>query len=227
MAFRKKANSILKHYPDILVVQECEQLEKIDFSTFLRQPSDKFWHGTNPNKGVGVFCFSGYKLKLYDWHNTDIRTFLPFSISKDGEAFNLYAVWAYNLLESKDRYVGQVWKAVNQYREYLPQIPSIIVGDFNSNTIWDGKKKKYNHTSVVKELERLGIHSLYHLHHGETHGKETQPTLFLQKKQHKPYHIDYCFASNYFSEKLQSVSVGIYGDWISLSDHMPIIIDIM
>jgi exodeoxyribonuclease III len=225
MAFRKKANSILLHRPDILIIQECESLEKIDFSTFSIQPSDKFWYGRNPHKGVGVFCFSDYRLELKDYHNTEIRTFLPFVITKGEVSFNFYAVWAFNALQSGFKYIGQVWKAINHYQEYLRNTQSIIVGDFNSNSIWDGKKMKYNHSSVVKDLELLGLYSLYHLHYDEVQGHETKPTLFLQRNRNKSYHIDYCFASSHFCENLNSVQIGEYEEWISFSDHMPMIID--
>lgn len=225
MAFRKKANSILLHKPDILIVQECESLEKIDFTTFSEQPSDKFWYGNNPHKGVGIFCFSDYKLELKGYHNAEIRTFLPFVVTNGKVTFDLYAVWAFNASQPEFKYIGQVWKAINHYQEYLRDTKSIIVGDFNSNSIWDGKKRKYNHSSVVKDLELLGIRSLYHLHYGEAQGFEKRPTLFLQRKQQKPYHIDYCFASSQFCENLYSVQIGKFEEWISLSDHMPMIID--
>jgi hypothetical protein len=34
------------------------------------------------------------------------------------------------------RYIGRVWQAINRY-ESLLNGPSLIVGDFNWNTIWD------------------------------------------------------------------------------------------
>ena len=37
------------------------------------------------------------------------------------------------------------------------------------------------------------IISLYHTIKSEDHGEEKDPTLYLLKKQTKPYHLDYCF----------------------------------
>jgi hypothetical protein len=51
--------------------------------------------------------------------------------------FNLIAVWAMN--DTKDvrtRYVGQVYSAINRYADLL-NMPTIIIGDFNWNAIWD------------------------------------------------------------------------------------------
>ncbi|HUM45651.1 MAG TPA: hypothetical protein PLD84_01910, partial [Chitinophagales bacterium] len=64
MAFRKKAVRILEHTPDILVVPECEHPDKLLLKEFPVAPSDYFWFGNNKHKGLGVFAFSGYRLKL-------------------------------------------------------------------------------------------------------------------------------------------------------------------
>ena len=37
-------------------------------------------------------------------------------------------------------YIGQVWGAINYYKTIL-QENSILMGDFNSNRIWDGKER--------------------------------------------------------------------------------------
>ena len=225
MAFRKKANAILAEKPDILIVQECENFEKIKFESFLIQPTDKLWYGFNPHKGIGIFTFNGYRLKLNDWHNPEIRTFLPISIAKNEEEFLLYVVWAFNPLEPEFKYIGQVWKAVNYYKHFLSHFPSIIVGDFNSNTIWDRRKSSYDHSSVVQFLQDLKIHSVYHYYHKQVQGREIHPTLYLYRQQTRPYHIDYCFASQKFADAVSGCRIGAYAEWIKLSDHMPLIID--
>lgn len=37
------------------------------------------------------------------------------------------------------RYIAQVWLAINYYNDLLDK-PSILIGDFNSNKIWDKKR---------------------------------------------------------------------------------------
>jgi exonuclease III len=54
-AFRKKADQILPHRPDILVIQECEHPDKLVFHPTTQQPNDLIWFGDNLHKGLGVF----------------------------------------------------------------------------------------------------------------------------------------------------------------------------
>jgi endonuclease/exonuclease/phosphatase family metal-dependent hydrolase len=123
----------------------------------------------------------------------------------------------------KARYIGQIWSAINHYATLLGN-PAILVGDFNSNKIWDHKDRVGNHSDVVRKLADNNIHSIYHHHLGLEHGKENHPTFFLQRNQKKSYHIDYCFASANIIDKVQKVEVGTYENWSVHSDHSPLAI---
>ena len=101
----------------------------------------------------------------------------------------------------------------------------VLIGDFNSNTIWDKPKREGNHSTVVKHLKDLDIHSCYHQHFKKEQGKEKHHTLFMYRNKEKGYHIDYCFASKFFSDRLKSVVVGKHKDWNTYSDHTPLIVD--
>ena len=48
----------------------------------------------------------------------------------------------------------------------------------------------------------------------------THPTLYMYRKKDKPYHIDYCFVSADLAEKLESVEIGAYDQWVQYSDHV-------
>ena len=100
-----------------------------------------------------------------------------------------------------------------------------MTGDFNSNKIWDRKQREGNHSNVVDRLADRNIYSLYHKHFIQEQGKELHPTFYLQRNRNKPYHIDYCFASTDFHDKLQNIEIGTYENWISLSDHSPLILN--
>ena len=224
MAFRKKAALILAHKPDILVVPECEHPGNLKFGTDMPTPTDVLWYGANRHKGLGVFSYSNYKFKLLDVHKPRYKTILPIAVTGGEHDFTLFAVWANNPQDKKNQYVGQVWKAINHYRALLAGSSVILTGDFNSNTIWDKPRRKGNHTTVVNYLAKRGIHSTYHQHFNQVQGREEHPTFFLYKHQDKPYHLDYCFASNDLMGKLQSVEVGAYHDWKQHSDHKPVIV---
>ncbi len=98
------------------------------------------------------------------------------------------------------------------------------MGDFNSNTIWDRPRRIGNHSAVVERLAEKDIYSIYHKHLKQEQGKENHPTFFLQKNKNKPYHLDYCFASTGIFDKLKKLEIGTFENWITCSDHVPLII---
>ena len=222
MAFRKKADLILAHHPDILIVPECEHPDKLKFGKETPIPSDIFWYGTNTNKGLGVFSYSKYRFKLLESHNPELKNILPLSVSGGKFDFTLFAIWANNPQDRDGQYITQVWKAIHYYDSLLLDSKTILIGDFNSNTIWDKPKREGNHSTVVEKLAQKSIFSTYHKFFGQTQGKEEHPTLFMYRHQDKPYHIDYCFASVDFIERLTNVEIGLYDDWKHCSDHKPL-----
>lgn len=224
-AFRKKADAILLQRPDILVVQECEHPDKLKFSLTTQIPNDIYWHSDSGKKGIGIFSYSNYKFELLPEFNPIFRYILPFRVTGNGQTFTLLAVWAMNNKENREaRYIGQVWLAINYYKELLSN-SIIIIGDFNSNKIWDYKGRVGNHSDVVNNLAEKDIHSIYHKHFDIEQGKENHPTFFLQRNKDKPYHIDYCFASAGLYDKVKNIEIGTYENWISHSDHAPLTIN--
>lgn len=224
MAFRKKAGLILTHKPDIAVIPECEHPDKLKFETGVPVPNDMLWFGSNQNKGLGIFSYSSYKFQLSDHHNPDFRIIVPLIVKNKKQEFSLFAVWANNPQDKGYQYIGQVWKAMNFYAGLLRNKKTILVGDFNSNTIWDKPRREGNHSTVVKFLETRGIHSTYHKFFSQNQGKEKHNTLFMYRHKEKSYHIDYCFASKDLIRKLSHVEVGKHSKWCKHSDHTPLIV---
>jgi endonuclease/exonuclease/phosphatase family metal-dependent hydrolase len=134
----------------------------------------------------------------------------------------LFAIWANNPADKGNQYIGQIWKAIHYYDDLIKPEKTILVGDFNSNTIWDKPRRIGNHSALVNALEAKQIRSVYHHHFGIQHGKEEHATFNLYKNSGKPYHIDYCFASNDMIGKLQHVEIGNYELWKTYSDHLPL-----
>jgi len=224
MAFRKKADYILAYKPDILIVPECEHPDKLKFNVDTPKPNDILWFGKNQNKGLGIFSYGDFKFTLLDSHNPIFQMVIPIAVKGGGNDFTLLAIWAMDNKENHAaRYIGQVWLAINYYKDLLNN-STIIIGDFNSNKIWDYKDRVGTHSDVVRRLEEKGIYSSYHLIHNQIQGNEIHPTLFMYRNKNKPYHIDYCFASKELTDKLHSVEIGEYDFWIQHSDHMPVIV---
>jgi exodeoxyribonuclease III len=208
MAFRKKAAMLLKYRPDIVVVQECEHPDKLIFSEGVDRPNDMLWIGTNQHKGLGILSYSDFRIKL----------------SKSYNPANLLAIWAHNPDDKDGQYVTQVWKALDCYKTFINRTNTVLIGDFNSNTTWDRPRRKGNHSDVVSQLARKGIHSTYHQYFGQEQGKEADPTHYLYRHEKRKYHLDYCFASGDLLAGMKSVEVGAFDTWCPHSDHVPIIV---
>ena len=224
MAFRKKADLILAYKPDILVVPECEHPDKLRFQNNTPKPKDLLWFGTNQNKGLAIFSYSKFRFKLLKTHNPDLRMIIPIGVTGGKYDFTLYAIWANNPDDPDGQYVEQVWKAIQHYDTHLTNKKTILIGDFNSNTIWDRKRREGNHSNVVRFLESKDIFSCYHLFHKQVQGKEVHPTLYMYRHRDKPYHIDYCFVSKDIANKMKSVDIGDFDFWSKHSDHVPVMV---
>lgn len=225
MAFRKKFERICKYKPDLLVLQECEHQEKL--LEFIDSPEihQVLWYGNNVHKGVCIITFGKTTVELQRDYNLEFEHIIPLTLKSDNGNVNLFCVWAmpHKTDRAKD-YVGQIWGAANYYKKLLKS-KSMIIGDLNSNTIWDKKKRVGNHSDLVKLLNENNMFSVYHELNSIEHGQETDPTFFLTKKQEKPYHLDYCFVSKDLMTDKTKIRIGRFNDWIKLSDHMPVIIE--
>ena len=98
----------------------------------------------------------------------------------------------------------------------------MLIGDFNSNTIWDSEHPGRNHSLLVNKLHELGLQSVHHQSEGIAHGAESTKTYYHTKKLHFGHHIDYAFLRSASA----SLEIGRHEDWLSYSDHMPLILDL-
>jgi exonuclease III len=223
MAFREKKDLLLEYDPDVLIIQECENPEtKGEWDEF----SDWRWIGDNDNKGLGVFCRNGLNFESTSPQESESRYALPVRIS---EGLNILGIWAMNDEENpRQRYISQVYTAVQDYREFLDS-NAVVAGDFNWNIIWDKSPDaplRANFLETVDELSDIGLVSSYHRLTGSRYGGENSPTFFMHKKQDRDYHTDYLFIPKKLVHHVKNLKVGSFQDWIDLSDHMPIIVDI-
>ena len=180
-----------------------------------------FWTGRNENKGLGVLTKKN-DFFVDESHNKDLINFLP--IKSDN--LKLLGVWSFNHRASKfgPGVSGNTIHAINFYREWFggKNERCIVAGDFNNSIIWDKKGNDNNFNNINDHFEDLGFISNYHKLKGEDFGKESSATFFIQKTSQK-YHIDYIYSKNLNPLGLK---VGSYSEWISYSDHSPLIVEL-
>lgn len=223
-AYRKKQNRFLSKFdPDIWVVQECEHPEKLKKFKGFQSPFNCVWYGENTNKGVAVFSKEGLELEIAIEHEPAYRHIIPINVSGDIE-IKLYAVWAMNAKgeDRSQRYIGQIYSAFDHYE--ICEESTLIMGDFNWNKSFDknsyGLVGKFDDYLIQMRLANLK--SVYHAINSESFGQESKPTLHLQGKKEKTYHVDYIFASSKLVKKAIDLKIGSWVEWRKWSDHMPV-----
>src|SRR5690606_24451188 len=225
-SFRTKNQFIKPYEADILVILECENSERLKFNKLTPEPNDFVWHGDSPNKGIGIFSYSDYRFEILKDFNPLHRYIVPIRVFNENCSFLLIAVWAMDhKTDPLSRYIGQIWNAMNYY-SYLLNGNILVIGDFNSNQIWDGKERTGNHSALIELLQNNNISSLYHRQFNEGQGKESRKTFFMHCNQNNGYHIDYILASDKLIESRYNLALGDFGEWKSWSDHIPLILDI-
>ena len=224
-AFRKKFEKISELNADVYVIQECEDPSKIADFNYQNWAKNHLWIGDTTNKGLGIFSRQGLGLQKLDWPKQfgdhSVKHFLPCSVNQE---VKLLAVWTHRNNSPNFGYIGQFWKYLKINKEKLED--AFVVGDFNSNVIWDEWDRWWNHSDVVRELQEIGTESFYHQYFNESQGKESRPTLYFRKSQERLYHIDFIFGSRKFIPSILKFEIGKHEDWIAFSDHMPVICEL-
>jgi exonuclease III len=214
--YAKKVPLLDPFAPDIAVIQECARPKNA--------PSNCLWFGDNPNQGIAVQAVEPYSLHPLPTLAASPKYFVPVSVIGPVK-FTLLAVWAMG--GKPYPYVEAVVKAVEIYRDLLLGSPAVVIGDFNSNAIWDAHHTAdLSHSGLVRLLDKLGLISAYHAKHNEEHGCESKPTFFFQWQQDRPFHIDYCFIPQAWASKITRVDVGSYEKWCQHSDHRPVFVEV-
>lgn len=217
--FRKKFHVLENLNADIVIIQECEDPSQSTSIEYVKWAGNYLWIGKNKNKGIGVFSKKGNSIKSIDLDAGSLMIFLPFTVNDD---LNVLAVWTQGTESGEFRYIGQMWQYLQLHWNFFKSDKHLIIGDFNSNKIWDRKRNIGNHTHVVEALKEIGICSSYHGIYGCDQGSELHPTFFMYRKTEKPYHIDYAFVSETLI-KDSNVEIGYPDQWLNFSDHMPLV----
>jgi exodeoxyribonuclease III len=231
MALDRKAEGLLALRPDIAVISECAEPARLKARGAGWLESEPVWIGRNPHKGLAVFAFNGYAVRLCEHYHPSLRYIAPVHVTGSA-SFNLLAVWAQNASGGvmRKHQLGPLRRALTRYRPFLGNGSAVIAGDLNSNTIWDKPGWRINHSTKVRILdETFGLQSAYHAVRGEPHGQEREPTLYWRDrtKDGPTYHIDYVFLPTPWIGRAK-VDIGTFEAWCGagFSDHVPVIVDV-
>jgi exonuclease III len=241
MALAKKRELLYRLRPDVAVIPECSR------DAMLACQSDGFdtgWWGENKHKGLGVLAAKPWSLDPHcgsqnigqqsqSQRNRPSRTtprqkwIAPIRV-RGPRDFLLLSVWACPVgTVREENYVGQIYDAIVRHpRWFAAGLPTVICGDFNSNTIFDPGRRKKKHSSVVQLLAERGLTSAYHEFYSEMHGAETKPTYYFWHREERSFHIDYIFVPREWMQHVVACDVGTYSQWRPASDHMPIVVDV-
>lgn len=217
-ALRNKLSKLTEVSADIFILQECENPKLTKNLEYAEWASNSIWIGENKNKGLAIVARPEIKLTRLDWDSNNLQLFIPCLVNED---ITLLAIWTKQANSPNFRYIGQLWKYLQLHKQKLITPRTLLIGDLNSNSCWDEWDRWWNHSDVVRELEEMGIASLYHHQYQEPQGEESLPTFYMHRSLVKPYHIDYAFVCRDLLDKANLV-IGKPDVWLSYSDHMPL-----
>ena len=107
--------------PSVSVIPECPQ--PADTNSML-------WFGNNPRQGIAVAASEPYRISPAETRDVPPYAF-PVQVTGP-TSFLLLAIWSQR--NPDFRYVRAVIRAVEIYRDLIVSQPTVIAGDFNSNS---------------------------------------------------------------------------------------------
>jgi len=177
--------------------------------------------GSNPQNGVAVVPGHGVEVALGPVDPTAPWSILPLEVSSPFE-LHMLMVWT----RKEHDYVRGLDLALNSYAPFLLAAPSVVLGDFNANAIWDNPRRPTDFSRLAARLsDQFGLVSAYHARSGEAFGSESQATHYFWRRRSRPFHIDYCFVPTRWAQNRLSVSVLDGPPWDALSDHVPLVVE--
>ena len=184
-------------------------------------PAGGLWTGRNPQNGLAVVPGDGYEVGLGPVARGAPWSIVPLVLSRPVE-LHLLMVWT----RQEHDYVRGLDRALSRYARFLRGAPSVVLGDFNANAIWDNARRPTDFSRVASRLkDQFGLVSAYHARSGEAFGSESEATHYFWRRRTRPFHIDYCFVPQHWVPGLRSVAILDRPPWDALSDHRPLVID--
>ena len=212
--YATKAAHALALGGDITVLTECSR--PLDADSPQRR-----WFGVEGRWGITVLATELYRLDPLPQVPDLPHYVIPVQVSGPVN-FLLIAVWTW----PEPSYVRVLERGFTAYADLMREQPTVVAGDFNSNSFFDRPRSALTHSTIVAQLAEYGLVSSYHHFFGEPQGGETRPTFYFYRKADQPFHIDYCFVPHAWGDRLTNVAVAPFAEGPALSDHRPVTVDV-
>jgi hypothetical protein len=220
----EKYLKIMQFYPQILLIQECR---KADFDYIKNLWKYKNWYCDDlytdeseygSENGVAIFS-NNYKIEFTEIFNRKYRYIIPYKVSNNEQEFTIFSVWVKPVNKN---YLKPLYESVKYYQDKkMFDAHSLLIGDYNAfakdkkdlEALEENLKPLIN---CAKKTDEIWTTSTYY------HGNNN-------------YGInDFCFSSIDICDNVK-ISIPFGWDktkskdyhWKGLSDHSPIIIDII
>jgi hypothetical protein len=220
MALRLKFDRLLSLRPDVAVVQECADP---DGANGWRPDCAAYdWIGFNPDKGLGIFTFGDLALTRHPGYSETYALYLPVVVSGWCH-FNLLGLWTADPRKVPAGATNDPAAALQHYRSFLAAGTSIVAGDFNRLPQQMTVRRSGPSSSVVDVLAGTGLTNV-DLAMSDAAGQPAlRRTHFHQRKFSRGFVVDYIFIPSAEAAHLAAFEVGDPHDWITWSDHVPLV----
>ncbi len=192
---------------DLVTLQECHRPDA--------QAPSIIFRGENDNPGTAVVSTSA-SLRIEPIEIPSLHPTVVPVVVRGREPFVFVGVWTH------EPFIKVAWEAMTACAEEAERrgLPVVAAGDFNiSQCVVD---QRHRAPQFIKDMrDKLGLVSAWHHSTGEALGEETRPTYYHRRKESDPFHIDYCFLPETWTDRLTGVEVGSFEDWPQ-SDHRPL-----
>jgi exonuclease III len=204
-------------HPDVAVITEAPEPTS-------RLPNVR-WAKDSEKRGIAVYVSPRCSISPMSPNEPLHRCVHGYQIGGPN-SFSLLACWSHAITGNGDYRLCWV-EGIARYAEYVKRDNVVIAGDLNDNAKWDRDYPAPTLENIFDGFrEKYNTVSVYHQFYNEKFGEETRHSLFLQKNTSKPYYVDYVLIPHRWTPQLKTVLVGDKSDWLTLSDHMPVVVEI-
>ena len=209
--FEKKLAALDTLSPDVAVISEALQPAQ--------ESAQVLWFPSDASRlGIQVRPRGKYRLKRLPAADLP-NCVVPVRVTGP-TAFNLLAVWTW----PAPSYIKAFLNGLAAYSALLPSGATVVAGDFNGNPVFDKPGQRLKWSAGFSKLHDAGLVSAYHHIHQVSYGAERDATHHFLRKAERPFHIDFCFVPQGWTEGPLQAQVVHGPDWRLLSDHFPLLV---